>query len=85
MVKPQKYKIGVWKTIESKDHKHQIEKPKLNELPTTSQIQNNVNGASPSKNFKCLKSSPRKKFHNKNQQCRFLHIDHQCLCIGSLL
>jgi hypothetical protein len=69
-VKPKKPEIGVWKTTESKDcHKHQREKPKSNEkLPAKSQRQNNVNGASRSKNYKCPKPSPREKFHNKNRQ-----------------
>jgi hypothetical protein len=52
MVKPKKSEIGVWKTIESKGRKHQREKLKLNELLAKSQRQNNVNGASRSKNSK---------------------------------
>jgi hypothetical protein len=70
MVKPKKPEIGVWKTIESKDHhKHQREKPKSNKnFSANSQRQNNVNGASRSKNSKHPKPSPREKFHNKNRQ-----------------
>jgi hypothetical protein len=70
MVKPKNPETGVWKKVESKGrHKHQREKPKSNEkLPAKSQKQNNVNGASRSKNCKCQKSSPKEKFHNKNRQ-----------------
>jgi hypothetical protein len=67
MVKPKKLEIGVWKTIESKSRKHQREKLKSNEkLSAKSQRQNNVNGASRSKNSKRPKPSPREKFHNAN-------------------
>jgi hypothetical protein len=68
MVKPKNLENGVCKTIEFKGHKHQKEKSKLNELPSKSQRQNNVNGASRSKNSKHPKYSPREKFHNKNRQ-----------------
>jgi hypothetical protein len=70
MVKPKKFEIGVWKKVESKGrHKHQREKPKSNEkLSAKSQRQNNVNGASRSKNSKRPKSSPKEKFHNENRQ-----------------
>jgi hypothetical protein len=70
MVKPKNPEIGVWKKVESKGrHKHQREKPKYNEkLPAKSQRQNNVNGASRSKNSKRPKSFPKEKFHNENRQ-----------------
>jgi hypothetical protein len=70
MVKPTKPEIGVWKKVESKGHhKHQREKPKSNEkLLAKSQKQNNVNGASRSKNSKRPKSTPKEKFHNENRQ-----------------
>jgi hypothetical protein len=70
MVKPTKPEISVWKKVESKGHhKHQREKPKSNEkLLAKSQRQNNVNGASRSKNSKRPKSSPKEKFHNENRQ-----------------
>jgi hypothetical protein len=57
------------KKVESKRRqKHQREKPKSNEkLPAKSQRQNNVNGASRSKNSKRPKSSPKEKFHNENR------------------
>jgi hypothetical protein len=68
-VKSKKPEIGVRKTIESKGCKHQREKPKSNEkLLAKSQRQNNVNGASRSKNSKRPKPSPREKFHNENRQ-----------------
>jgi hypothetical protein len=67
MVKPKNPETAVWKTIESKGRKHQREKPKSNEkLLAKSQRQNNVSGASRSKNSKHPKSSPREKFHNEN-------------------
>jgi hypothetical protein len=70
MVKPKKPEIGAWKTVESKGrHKHEREKLKSKqELPAKSQRQKIVNDASRSKNFKRPKSSPRQKFHNRNQQ-----------------
>jgi hypothetical protein len=55
MIKPKKPEIGVCKTIDPKGPKHQREKPKCNEkLSDKSQRQNNVNGASWSKNSKFL-------------------------------
>jgi hypothetical protein len=69
MVKPKKPDIGVWKTIDPKGRKHWREKLKPNEkLSAKSQTQNNVNGASRSKNSKRPKPSPREKFHNENRQ-----------------
>jgi hypothetical protein len=57
------------KKVESKRcQKHQREKPKsIEKLPAKSQRQNNVNGASRSKNSKRPKSSPKEKFHNENR------------------
>jgi hypothetical protein len=92
MVKPKKPEIGVLITIESKGRKHRREKPKPNEkLPAKSQRQNNVNGASRSKNSKrpklLLEISSIMRIDNGvtlTNQCRFLHMDHQCLCHGNL-
>jgi hypothetical protein len=80
MVKPKNPEIGVWKKLN------------LKVIISMSQRQNNVDGASRSKNSKPPKSSPKEKFHMRigngvtlTNQCHFLHMDHQCLCHVKLI
>jgi hypothetical protein len=94
MVKPKNPEIGVWKKVESKGrHKHQREKPKFNEkFPAKSQrqIMSMVLVGLKILNAQnlLLKRSSIMRIGNGvtlTNQCRFLHMDHQCLCHGKLI